>query len=367
MDLALRKCAQCGFPVRFGRYFDWRSDGTIVGTDRLQMQTQITFLENGEMEGLFDELSIMLGMPIDHILIEAEKNVGTEFYADTPLRFLKYAPKNRYFRPAIAAKLGVRAVRADVAGLGSGIISTDYYRGGTSMVMRFRNPVFTARSVGNTLGIYESIEGISGTEYEYGMEDGDLVIWMRHPETPVEALSETRLFLEEVRPGDGPLSYERCPGCNTPLEAARTFDFNIEEGIITNRNTGRRELVGAIQSVSAMLRELEAELGEAVLVPLFGCQKEVSKAQIETQMDAGAPDFWDRYLMSFALRGLGYPASFAREGDSITVNIKNAYNPTLYAAKVAAAYECATRVFAEISWESRDRYDSEFTISKRPV
>jgi hypothetical protein len=363
--LALKKCRQCGFPIRFGRFFDWRSDGTIIGTDRLQMQSQITFLENGEMEGLFEELSIVLGMPIDHILIEAEKNVGTEFYADTPLRFLKYAPKNRYFRPAIAAKMGVRAVRADVAGLGSGIISADFYRGGTSMVMRFRNPVFTARSVGNTLGIYESIEGIRGTEYEYGMEDGELLVWMRHPSSPQEPLSETRLFLEEVRPGEGPLSYERCAACNTPLAASRAFDFNVKEGIITNRNTGKRELVGAVQSVSAMLRELEAELSEDVLVPLFGCQKEIARAQIEAEMDTGGDDFWERCLVGFALRGLGYPDSFEQEGGSITVSIRNAYNPTLYAARVAAAYECSTGLIADIEWTSRDRYDASFTISKQ--
>lgn len=77
----MKTCAERGFPLRFARYFDWRSDGTILGKDRVRMQSRITFLEFGEIEGLFEDLSMMIGVSIDHILIEAEKNIGKAFYA----------------------------------------------------------------------------------------------------------------------------------------------------------------------------------------------------------------------------------------------------------------------------------------------
>lgn len=359
----MRTCGTCGFPLKFARFFDWRSDGTIVGTDRVRMQSQITFLECGETEGLFFDLSMMLGISIDHILIEAEKNVGKAFYASTPLHLLRYAPRNRYVRPQWIAKAFMRAVRNDVAGLGSGIISADSYRGGRSMVIRFANTCFFPRQVGTSLGIYESIEGIEGADFEYGVEDGDLVIWMRHPTIPSEPLSETRLRLDAVRPGDGPLSYERCSSCGTPLPASRTLEFDITRGVITNRLTAKRESIGAVQSVNAMLRELEAELGEDVGDMLFACQKEITRQRLERDERNYRGEFWESCLLDFALRGLGYPSSVERGEDSITVETRNAYNQVLYAARMAAAFEHSTGRDSEITWAVRRPDCGVYTIS----
>jgi hypothetical protein len=359
----VKKCPECGFPLRFARYFDWRSDGTILGTDRVRMQSRITFLELGEMEGLFDDLSVMLGVPIDHILIEAEKNVGKAFYASTPLRLLRFAPRNPSFRPAWVAKAAVRGVRTDVAGLGSGIIHAEGYDPHGSMTLRISNPVFFARTVGNSIGIYESIERIHGTEYEYVIEDGDLILTMRHPTgSAPEPLSETRLVLDEIVPGHGPVVYERCSSCDTPIDASRCLEWDLSRGRITNRLTGKREVVGAIQSVNAMMRELEAELGEEILKPLFQCQKEITRQQLERDGFDRRAGFWDRFFNACALKGLGYPLSTDTEGGTLTVEIKNAYNQVLYAARVASAYEYSTGGPGDFRWETRQNDLCAFTL-----
>lgn len=361
----MKTCSECGFPVKFVRFFDWRSDGTIVGTDRVRMQSQITFLESSEMESLFDDLAGVMGIPIDHILIEAEKNVGKAFYASTPLRYLKYAPRNRYVRPAWVAKASVRVVRTDVAGLGSGIISADSYRGGTSMVIRFKNPCFIPRLVGTSLGIYESIEGIHGADYQYGLEDGDLVIWMRHPSKKKELLSETRLYLDEIKPFEGLLSYDRCPTCQTPLIASGALNFDIERGIISNKITGKREFVGNVQSVNAMLRELEVELGEEVQGIIYDLQKKIARERVKREHAARQIEFWEGCLTEFALRGLGFPVRFENRGDSVLVETRNAYNQTLYAARIATAFEVNTGLDSEIEWETREPDHGIYMIRAR--
>jgi hypothetical protein len=361
----VRKCGKCGFPRRFARYFDWRSDGTIIGTDRVKMQSRITFIERGELEGLFDDLSMMLGVTIDHILIEAEKNIGKAFYASTPLRFLRFAPLDQRFRPAWVARGAVRAVRADVAGLGSGVIRAESYDRDGAMLLRMKNPVFTARTVGNSVGIYESIERIRGVDYEYSIEGGDLLLMMRHPahDSRPDDLAGTRLIFDEVVCGDGPVVFERCGQCGTPLMASAALEWDLPGGKIMNRLTGKRELVGAVQSVNAMLRELEAELGEDVLKPVYSCQKEITRAQLDRDAMGRGDDFWDRFLLGCAVRGLGFPSSIETAAQNVSVEISNPDNPVLYAARIAAALEYLTGLPSQIEWKTRLKEKNAFTLT----
>jgi hypothetical protein len=358
-------CKGCGFPLRFARYFDWRSDGTIIGTDRVKIQSRITFLERGELEGLFDDLSMMLGISIDNILIEAEKNIGKAFYASTPLRFLRFAPRNPRMRPSWVAITAVKGVKTDVAGLGSGVIRAESYSGGDSMVLRIANPVFVPRTVGNSLGIYESIERIHGADCEYGIEDGDLVIRMSHPScgSRPDTLSETRLVLDEIVPVEGPVEYRRCLTCGTPLLASMALEWDLSAGTITNRLTGKRELVGAVQSVNAMMRELEAELGEDVLTPLYQCQKEITRTCLDRDDFDRGDDFWERFLILGAIRGLGYPSHLEVDDSGVDVEIANAYNPILYAARVAAGLEYVSGEFSAVEWSDRDATSCAFRVS----
>ena len=360
----MRECKSCGFPLKFIRFFDWRSDGTILSTDRTRMKSRITFLEDGEIKSVFDKLSRVIGRPVDRILIETEKNVGKEFYASTPLRFLKYAPQNRYLRPQFVAKLSVRLVRNDVAGLGSGVIKAESYRGGESMVMRISNPCFVPLMVGNTLGIYESVEKMKSADYEYNIEDnGDLVIHMSHSDKPGRPLSESRLYLEEVIPGIGPIDYQRCARCGTPIAAAGALQWSIERGAVTNRFTGTRESVGAVQSIKAMVRELVDELGEEILGILYEAQKEFSRRRLEDRSEEDTEKFWERYLFNLALRGLGYPHTFESDDRSVSVEIRTAYEQILYAAKLAAALESITGLPSEILWEKMKPNLGVYTIS----
>lgn len=95
----MRKCSEYDFPVKFARFFDWRNDGTIISTDRTKTRSQITFLEAGELESLFSDLSATIGMSVDDILIQAQKNIGRAIFANLPVRRIKGLPTSRFFRP----------------------------------------------------------------------------------------------------------------------------------------------------------------------------------------------------------------------------------------------------------------------------
>ena len=64
-----------------------------------------------------------------------------------------------------------------------------------------------------------------------------------------------------------------------------------------------------------------------------------------------------------AVRGLGYPATFESNGDSVKVEIHNAYSQTLYAARIVAALEFSTGRYSEIAWTTRERSHGVYTVT----
>lgn len=343
----MRNCRQCGFPLKFARYFDWRSDGTIISTDRTKTRSRIVFLGDGNLEKLFKDLSGTIGTPVDRFIIQAQKQIGKAILSNLPLRHVRRLPANRYLRSQGLARLLVRLVAGDFAGLGDGRVSLLEYRAGESMVLQIRNPCLIPMLVGSATGIYESIEDMPVADYDYRLEGDSLIITMKHGTDSPASLE--RLYLEEPVLSSGPLVYQRCPACDVPLDVARTLEWDIDRGVIHNRGLGRREVIVSVQSVNAMLRELEYELGEEISRLLYDHQKEITVSDLGNN-HAPEGSFWDSYLESLALKGLGYPSSIHTEEDRVDLAIDNPYNRILYAAKVAAGLELVSGRVSEIEW-----------------
>lgn len=350
----MRTCRQCGFPRKFDRLFDWRGDGTIISTDRLRSRTQIAFLEAGEFEEIVDNLSQTIGLNVDPFLVKAYKNIGKTIFSNTTLRQIRHFPNNRRFRPQWLTRAFVRSVAFDVAGLGDGRISLDCFIAGECAVVRYKNPCLNALLAGSSAAIYEATEDIDNAAVEHELEDGDLVVRLGHGgEAPGEPDVEGRFYLEATRPVKGPVRYERCPACWAPVLASLMFDWDIKQGIIRNRLTGEREVIIAVQAINALLRELETELGEGIPRIIYRHQKSITRDSLKEKKIEDPERFWNDYLTDLALRGLGFPLTFEKDEDSVFVEIVNAYNQTLYAARIAAALEVVTGSSSEIEWIER--------------
>lgn len=357
----MRRCGECGFPLMFARIADWRGDGTIIATDRRGVTSQITCLESEELESLFDGLSEAIGMPVDRFLVQAQKSIGKVIYSITPLRRLLRLPQNRFFRPQWLMRLLIRLASREVAALGFGVMSLDGYRPGESLVLRFANPCLVPRTVGSAMGFYESIEDMPSASAEYGMEGGELVVRIRHADEAPPAAS--RLYFEDVKPGTGPLGFERCGTCSVPRAVSRELRWDVGRGAITNRDSGRREVIIAVQSINAIQRELASELGEGIHETLYHVQKELASERLRDVEVEDPAAFYERYLEYLALRGLGYPTRFERDDGSIDVEVGSAYNQTLYAARIAAALEKVEGAPSKIEWETRDSDKAVYRIT----
>ena len=354
----MRECSSCGIPRMFTRFFEWRSNGTLIGTGRARFP--VTLIESGEFENLFDGLSSTIGTSIDRFMIQAQKDMGKALYDRLPIRHLKLVPANRFTRPQWLAKLTISIVSRNISIFGDGRVSLDHYQVGESAVIRLKNYCLVPMLVGSAMGVYEALEEMPDSEADFSIEEGDLVIRLTHAaEKPV---SESRLHLETVRPGTGPLSYRRCARCDAPLLAAQTFSWDLGEGIITNRETGARDVILSVPSVNAVFRELEKEIGEEMAELIFDTQRKLTAQRLESVNVEDPEVFWERYLTEMGLRGLGYPRLFEVKGDSISVEMQNAYNQDLYAARLAGALERITGQKSAIVWEKREPSSATYSI-----
>jgi hypothetical protein len=360
----MRKCRQCGFPRKFARFFEWRPDGTILSTDRTGSRTQITFLDAGEFESIFEGLSRSIGHDVDSFLTRSYRDIGKTVYRNTSSRYLEKLPNNRFFRPQFLARLIIRRTAGDVAMLGDGRLRMDHFRAGESVVLRFENPCVNQLLAGSAAAMYESVEGIHESVIEYDVDDGgDLVIRLARAEGPTEeAPGEDRFHLDRTSPIEGPVRYERCIDCGAPLLASLMLEWDMERGVINNRITGEREVIVAAQAVNAILRELEKEFGTEIGDVVFRHQKELSRKRLRGVDTDDLDRFWDEHMTDLALRGLGYPIRFERGAASISIEIINAYNQVLYAARIAAAFEATTGFPTEIKWEKLERDHGAYEI-----
>jgi hypothetical protein len=254
----MRKCDTCGISQAFTRFVEWRTDGTIVGTGRYRWP--VALIESGEFEELLDEIANVIGLSVDIFIIQSQKDMGAAFFERLPIRHLKRVPARRLLRPQWLARMMMHLVGTNVAAFGVGKLELEHYRAGQSAVVRWKNCCLVPMLVGSAMGVYEVLEEMPSAEAEYSVEGDDLVINMRHAREKPEF--ESRLHLETVEPGTGPLAYKRCDKCDAPLLAAETFSWETERGIITNRKTGAREVLLSVPSVSIVFRELEKEIGE---------------------------------------------------------------------------------------------------------
>lgn len=358
----MRRCPQCGFPRRFSRFLEWHSDGTVIGS--VSPRIPIMFLEVDEWDTIYDELVLTIGAPIEHIVVEAQKHIGMDLYDMVKALYwninAKRFPNTRWLRPQWLGKLLIWGMRNDLAGLGAGRGRLESYRPRDHLTLRFQNPCLHLMVVGNCQGIYESVEEMPGSLAGFKFDGDELVVFLKPSEE--KPVSEDRLYLEEASGGIGPLKYERCPACGVPRDAARRLVWHIERGEIINPETGRREDLMAVQSLNAILRELERELGDEVIKIVYRAQKWYSQSRLQESDLAGA-DFWDDYLGRMALRGLGYPETFDVSETAVSVEIANAYNQDLYAARIAAGLEMLSGAVTEIEWARRERESAAYRIA----
>lgn len=345
------RCPQCGVPTQISAELVWGESGviTLAGSSMGRM----VFYESRIIDNLFKGIEELIGLPIEHIVIESRRREARKFCEKrVPLEVrcelqsmmermeggepLAEEEKRAFFGKCKAITLGVIGV-GSAYGYGKASLDGGWEEGAerpwrTNIVS---NPYSLPFWVAGALGSVEALDGVDmWASYEEIGDDCYRVAAYPAPH-PVALKERLQAKRYPFKPGD--IALERCSNCGLPLGLSH-YRWDLERGIITDPDNGRRMAIYSPTSLEAVLADLETELGEAVPEAVIEAQRRYVKSRV-------GDDNWRRGEWTFrsltALRGLGNLTRFEVDEHRLDLTIENACLPLIVVGMAKAIYELA--------------------------
>lgn len=220
---------------------------------------------------LFEELECRLGPTISRIVYIAGRHaaaaIAEELFSARPAvqKLLFGTPLHRWTQRSLIRFAGA---------IGMGRIELLEHRKGKAGAVRVTNPFHLAYCTAVILGGLDVMYGfpVAFTALAEGESYvGELVSGERDSLGSEEAYP--RLTSEKLIPSkrNGERSLPACRRCGVPVDLGSLFTFDLEGGVIVERKTGDRHIFYGHQSLNAILREFERELGPEVKD--FSCRR----------------------------------------------------------------------------------------------
>ncbi len=367
-------CSDCGIPLMIGKELSWEDNGVI--TLRRSPLNRMVFYESRVIDNLFQGIERLIGLPIEHIVIESRRRDVRKYiersfpgwvigslrwagkYADDP-GLLGRAIRRPAMQVGKALTLRVmemgRLYGYGRAELGEGWERDDPFPWRESLV---RHPYSVPFWSADALGSAEAIEGVEQwVKYEsLGEETYRVTTYpSEHPVELKERLRRRKKY--PFKPGN--IAFQRCPSCGLPLELSR-YRWYPEEGIIIDTENDWRMSIFGPQALEAVLDDLESELGEDIPRVVVEAQKGYIKSRTG-QMN------WRRSGTTFnkltALRGMGNITGFEADEKHLSVRIQNACLPLIMVGMAQALYEIALGLEdSTYEWELSDDGDLDIIV-----
>jgi len=325
----LRKCSVCGAPVKLGRDLEWLDYGVI--RQRKYTEHHMVFYESDNIDGLFFEIERLIGLPLEHIVIESKRKDTREYVEKMFPAWIR----RRLRRSGMNLMVNQMRRVGSIFGYGKSSLQDKRIKGDPEdyITIRIENPHSVLLFAGECLGAWEALqERDSKVEYRKVAEN-TYDFTCRIGEHPLEL--KERLLHKEYRHRPVDFSWERCPKCDIPMEVSR-YEWDLENGIITSMETGRRMSVMRPDGIDSILDDLESELGEDVPRLVIDAQR------IYTRKELGASEFRknvDSFRWMLAFRGLGYLSEMDVSEAGLHIEIKNFCMPLMMVGIIQAFYE----------------------------
>jgi ribosomal protein L37E len=337
----VKVCSACGVPKEISGSSRWENNGTINAL-RTPGQRSLLYEVEG-IDGLFRNIEQLVGQSVNRVIAEGKRK--------NTLQFLE-----GYFSGIMGAlvrtTMGRRRVYTTVASLGAifgyGHFEVRDIKRGEHVTIYGRNvycmPLFT----GDLLATFNVIERLPASVLIEG-EDGGYMITVKRAEKLEEELS-SRLEPVILTPKPGNIHFDTCSSCGAPIDL-KEWDFDLEEGIITDSTTGRRMASLGIEQVDAVLRELEAELGEEFAAVVLQAQRDYTVSKLGKEEMAKGRSYLRLFL---ALRGMGNLVEYEHDDIRLKATVENARPPLLVAGILYGIFELLTGRESSIDYTLQD-------------
>ena len=342
----MRYCKGCGFPVPYGKFLAWTSDGTIIGRDAAR--TRLVYIEVDELRSLYDGVSRLMNSPVDPLVYRAEKEVGKRFIKTLLPAFLAKAPRGKLIRPEAAIKATSKYIFNYMAGLGMGRAEVYEYHSGDHSRVLLMDPHSVPLIAGDGAGVFEFMErvGVQAGWQRIKADEYIVTIQKVSEEPPVEE----EFALEEIQYRPGNVQMEKCTRCGVPIAVTGSIYLNFEKGILRHSKTGVRLVAMPVQSFNAVVRELSREFGAALPGLMEGLEQKYTREASNVRETVPPGSSILDMFNDFPWMGTGNPVRANLEGGKVVIAIDNPFHPGIVAGRVAGIYEAWTGSIVRTTW-----------------
>lgn len=343
----MKRCKSCGTPDSFGSRIVWTGGGTIIAEKVPTLR--LFFMEIDELLNLLSFLSELLGVPIDNLLIEAERSIGRELiesiFSPTMTKVTRSIPN--VFQWRIFANAIFKRIAEYARAMGYGSITLIDYEGRRRILVRARNPHSLPLIIGDCVGAFQLMLGVNMAA-TWKKENGTTLIEFKETE---EQPYNIPINHADFIPGE--VDFPRCHGCGVPLPVSESFEWDMLNGIITNHRTAYREAFLSVEGINAIFDEMEKELGEEVPLMVAKRQAELMRERMSKrnlEEEGGILGLFEE----MKLRGMGNPVEVEEIGRQLKVKVENPFNDALVAGRIAGYYEAVEKVKSRVTWVSSE-------------
>lgn len=313
----IRLCAECGVPLLISRNHTWHDNGVIAYNK--DPDNRLVLYESDNLNALYDGIGKIIGLDIDKIVVESKRR-ETKPYVERQV-----SPMGRFVAHHVAMNKVISTLSETGRAFGFGDVGlVDRRRKGDAedfVTMSIRNPHSLLSFCGEVLGAWEAIDGRDNVVTHEKVGEREYHVTCRPGSHPVEL--QTHLQLITYPRKAGKLVFDRCSTCNVPLQVGR-LKWDLEEGTITDPDTGRRMGLVGVMGVDSLMADLEAELGEAVPEAVIEAQRRLIKAGMkEASTLSGGSSATADYQKLLAVRGLGYLSRIEVDGGTFRLTIES--------------------------------------------
>ncbi len=352
-------CESCGVPLFVSSQHEWRNNGVILASR--ETRHRLAFFECGNLDPLFRGIEEILGIPIQHIILDTARRSTRSYMervvADDLIDLIRSG--------GIDLKLVIDSTFLIWRAMGYGKLSLVNVRyehdSGDFITVLAERPYSVPLSVGNFAGAIEALVGYEpGIDYEE-TRPGVFKITIVEAENPAELKERLRWkdYDREYKEGDN--EFERCPGCGAPA-ALGECTWDQANGSIRSTVTGRRMVMAGPSMIDPIFDELEAELGDTIPRVVVEAQKRFIRsgffavAEVESE---------ENMRMQLAMRGMGNLKELSMGREGVRARIENPALSLLVVGLTQGLYERAFDTDSEVEWELLDQGDLEVEVFPR--
>jgi hypothetical protein len=351
----IKICPECGVPRRITRENLWLSNGKIV--ERKNPAHRMVFIENSSITGVFETIEEILGVSIEHIIVESERKLSYDYvFHLVPAMVRKFV---RVTHIDISSRK--TAMQGQLMGFGDIEILEKRLKGdeGDYIKLGVKDVGYPAVFSGIAAGALEALIGkeceATYKEISPGYHEFTTSI------STVDKELEERLQMPEYSNKPGNIELRRCGICGGPKDLV-DFEWKIGPGVIVSRRSGQRMVLGGPGEFETIFDELAKELGEDITRIAAESHKRFVKGG--PFMTEDLRDM-EGLRIQLAIRGLGNLTEMEWAGGRLRLRMENpCLNPILIGL-AHGLFELDSGRDGEVSWEAATDGDLMVEVSPK--